>query len=254
MIVFAHRGASGYMPENTLDSFCLARKIGCDAIETDIHLTSDNQLVIIHDDDLSRTTNATGFVRDCTLSDIKRLDAGYWFTSNKRKYPFRGKGIRIPTLEEALREFPEMLFNIEPKELQDGMDRLLIDTLDKADALDRVIIATSNNWKFLQRIKAMCPSMRVNAPRQMVIRFWCSTLFSLHRFFRWDFYALQVPFAYKRIPIVSRRFIRSAHQSGKQVHCWTINNESDMKKLMEMGVDGIMSDYPDRVLKLLGRS
>ncbi|MBN1635702.1 MAG: hypothetical protein JW920_04280, partial [Deltaproteobacteria bacterium] len=188
-----------------------------------------------------------------SLSEIKRLDAGYWFTRDKIEYPFRGKDIRIPTLEEALREFPGMLFNIEPKELSDGMDRLLIDTLDKADALDRVIIATSNNWKFLQNIKARYPSMRVNAPRQMVMRFWLSILFGIHRFFRWDFYAFQVPFTYKKLPVVNRRFIRCAHQIGKQVHCWTINNESDMKKLMKIGVDGIMSDYPDRVLDLRDR-
>ena len=111
--VVAHRGDSKYYPENTIPAFISAREIGVDVIETDVHLTRDGKIVIWHDPTLERNTNGKGTIESHTLSELKALDAGYTFTEDGGKtYPFRGKGVQLATLDEALKALPDTRFNI----------------------------------------------------------------------------------------------------------------------------------------------
>ena len=118
-LVFAHRGGGGLYPENTLEAFRYSAKIGVDVLELDVHSTSDGALVVMHDGSVDRTTDGSGKISEMTLEAVKKLDAGYKFSSdNGLSFPFRGKGITIPTLQEIFDALPEMTFNVEPKQAE----------------------------------------------------------------------------------------------------------------------------------------
>jgi glycerophosphoryl diester phosphodiesterase len=244
-IAFAHRGGAALWPENTLAAFEGALALGYRYIETDVHITKDGRIVCFHDETLERTTSGHGPLAALTLEELRELDAGYHFTRDG-EHPFRGKGLTVPTLEEALALDPRLHLNLEIKPHQAKMEQALWDELDRLDAHDRVLVAAARDL-CVHRFRALRPRdpMPTSPGIRGVLRFWVGVRTGLARFDRCAFQALQVPPTYRGLTVVDRRFVDAAHRHGVHEHVWTIDDPDEMARLLDLGVDGVMTDRPD---------
>jgi glycerophosphoryl diester phosphodiesterase len=251
-LAIAHRGGSGLWPENTLYAFRRAVDLGVDVIEMDIHSTVDDVLVIMHDPTVDRTTNGEGAIRDLTLAEIQALDAGYgWSSDGGASFPFRGRGIQVPTLEEIFDSFPETRMNIEIKQ-NSSLVASLCRMLRDFEMEERVLVA-SFDGETMRSFREACPEVATSAASSEVRWFVRLNYFFLGKLYRADAHAFQVPDIPGNLEIVTPRFVKDAHGHNVQVHVWTVNEADQMERLLELGVDGILTDYPDRLLTLLGR-
>jgi glycerophosphoryl diester phosphodiesterase len=239
VLVVGHRGFSAAAPENTQASFKKAMEVGVDMIELDVHLSQDGQVVVIHDDTLNRTTNGKGKVVNYTLNELKQLDAGSWFGSQ-----FFGE--RIPTLKEVLElTHGQVLLCIELKvgdlgqyTLKDLADRSLQE-VEKAGMLSRVLFA-SFYLSAIERIREKNPGMPValiyskswSSPQEVTGGRPISVL-SFHG------------------TVLTQTNATKARQQGIKLLVWTVNTEEQMEHFLNMGVDGIITNYPDRLIKIL---
>jgi glycerophosphoryl diester phosphodiesterase len=232
VLLIAHRGASGHAPENTLAAFKKAVSLGATFIETDLQLTRDARLVAIHDDTVNRTTNGKGAVHDMTLADLRRLDAGSWFGSE-----FAGE--RIPTLDEVL-DFAkkyDVIFYLEMKPGGSfGGEHALIGALRGSGQIARTIVI-SFDAAILANVRKIEPTLMTGLLYDGQIEK------PLDR-------ALQVGARQLAIrgDLVNPGLLTAAREKDLQVVCWTVNHSAHMRLLMDAGVDGIMSDYPDRLI------
>ncbi len=252
-LVFAHRGGGGLFPENTLEAFEYSAKMGADVLELDVHSTADGTLVVMHDGSVDRTTNGRGKVSEMTLAEVKKLDAGYLFTSdNSATFPFRGKAITIPTLQEIFEKFPQMRFNVEPKQATPSITKPLCEMIRQHKMGDKTIVGSFRQTA-VDEFRAFCPEVATSATPSEVSEFLAMYKTGIASSYAPPFQALQVPVNAGFLNIVSKDFVEAAHRQNLQVHVWTINNPDEMQRLMEMSVDGIMTDYPDRLLEIVGR-
>ena len=249
--LFAHRGASGIRPENTLDSFAAGLEDGASILEMDVHASSDGHVVVIHDDTLDRTTDGTGAVSAYSLTELRKLDAGYRFGDGDGEHPYRGKGIRIPTFSEVLGAFPDTPLNVEIKQLDPPIEPLVFELLDRTRARDRVLLAAGED-AVMARIRAGDHALTGFSEAE-------ATEF-VGRCASGDFngygppgVALQVPHWYQGIEVVTPALVQCAHALDVEVHVWTVNEEIEIEALLDIGVDGIMSDFPGRVSYVLSR-
>jgi len=249
-LVFAHRGGGGLIPENTLEAFVYSARMGVDALELDVHSTADGTLVVHHDASVDRTTNGRGRVNELSLGAIRKLDAGFVFsTDGGRTFPFRGKGVTVPTLEEIFAALPEMMFNIEPKQHTPSIIAPLCALIRERKMTDKVIVGSFNQTT-IDDFRQTCPEVATSASPSEVSQFLALQKTGLGDSYSPPMQALQVPQNLGSLQIVSKDFVETAHRRNLKVHVWTINETADMQRLIEMGVDGIMTDYPDRLLKL----
>ncbi|MCZ7681661.1 MAG: glycerophosphodiester phosphodiesterase family protein [Sandaracinaceae bacterium] len=172
-IAFAHRGGAALWPENTRVAFEGALALGYRYVETDVHMTRDGKIVCFHDATLERTTNGRGRVADLDLAELSRLDAGYRFTPDGVTYPFRGRGLRVPTLEEALALSPDLRLNVEIKQASPAMERALWEEIDRLDAHERLLVAAAHD-PLVHRFRALRPRHDVPTSPGVrgVLRFW----------------------------------------------------------------------------------
>lgn len=247
-LLIAHRGGGGLAPENTIEAFRRAVEWWrADVLELDVRLTRDGEAVVFHDATLDRTTDGRGRVSEHRLSEIRRLDAGARFApAGGGGAPFRGRGVRVPTLEEVLRTFPVTRINIEIKDVH-GAPRVL-ESVREARAEQRVLIAAGE--RAARPPRSEWPHA-VSAAGEEVRRFLIHHRLRALRWHRCDVDALQVPERQGRIRIVTPRFVRDAHRSNLPVHVWTVDEEADMRRLLDWGVDGIVTDRPDRLARVL---
>ncbi len=250
-LVFAHRGGGGVFPENTLLAFEDSAKLGVDFLELDVHSTKDGTLVVMHDGSIDRTTDGRGKVSDFTLAELKKFDAGYLFTNdNNATFPFRGKGITIPTLQEIFDAFPQMKFNIEPKQATPSIITPLCEMIRQHKMTDRIIVGSFRQTA-IDEFRAACPEVATSASPAEVSEFLAMQKTGIADSYSPPFQALQVPANASFLNVVNKDFVTAAHNQNIQVHVWTINDEDEMKKLIDFGVDGIMTDYPDKLLKIV---
>jgi len=245
-IAFAHRGGALVWPENTLRSFEGAIALGYRYLETDLHVTADGVIVCFHDPTLNRTTEAVGRVKDLTFAELRALDAGYRFTlDGGRTFPFRGDAkAKVPSLEEALALHPDLKLNVEMKQRVPPMEALLWEALDRLDAHDRVLVAAAHD-PLVHRFRRLRDRAIPTSPGSRgVARFYLDTRLGVARRRRYPFAALQVPPSYDGLTLVDRRFVEAAHHHGIHVHCWTIDEPAEMHRLLDLGVDGVMTDRP----------
>lgn len=252
-IAIGHRGCAGERPENTLASFARALDDGAAILETDVRFTREAVPVLLHDPDVARVSDGTGRVRELTLDALERLDAGYHFSPDGGdSHPERGRGHRIPTLCEALAAFPEARFNLEIKEdVPGGIERTL-DVIAEASGAARTLLAAADEG-LMDRLRACAARLGVRvafgASAAEVGRFAVAAL-------RGEApapgpVALQIPPAFFGRPLVTAELVVHAHRHGVQVHVWTINEPDEMHRLLDLGVDGIISDYPARLAALI---
>ena len=241
--VFGHRGAAGLAPENTLPSFALGLALGADVLEFDVHASRDGVIVVIHDDTLDRTTNASGAVRERTLYELQQLDAGYHFSRDGRDFPYRGQGIHIPTLEAVLKRFPLAYCNLEIKQEDPPIAADVIDVIRRLDAQHRVLLAAEQDtiMQEIRRHAADIPtSFSAAEVADFITRLHAADLAGYHP----AGCALQIPPRHGSIELVTAESVAAAHRCGLEVHVWTINERKEMERLLALGVDGIMSDLP----------
>ena len=246
-LLIGHRGAAGLAPENTMPSFREAvERWAVDMIELDVRASADGHCVVIHDDTVDRTTDGTGPVAEKTLAELRSLDAGYRFTDDDGAHPFRGRGLTIPTLEEVLAAFPDTRFTIEVK--IGGAQPGMFDAIRSMDAADRVVVAgmdRADRTMFDDYDGARSGDNRT--VRSFVL------LHRLHLAWLWPRGAdvFQVPEAWESHRIVTPRFVRDARRRGVPVHVWTVNDPEAMTRLLRWGVDGLITDRPDRGARVL---
>lgn len=250
-LVMAHRGGAGLWPENTMYGFERAVDLGVDVLETEIHSTADNILVLMHDSTVDRTTNGSGPISAFTLEELKTLDAGYnWTADGGKTFPFRGSGITVPTLEELCTALPTVRFNLDIKQEKPSLVASLCKTIRTLDMVDRVMVASFSS-KVLKAFRRECPEVTTSAGTAEVALFYVLNLVFLGGVYRSGFEALQIPEYSYGLRVLTKRFVRTAHGLNLMVHVWTINETTDMQRLLGLGVDGIVTDYPDRLISLL---
>jgi glycerophosphoryl diester phosphodiesterase len=235
LLTIAHRGASGYAPENTLAAYRRAVAQGVTFIETDLHLTRDAHFVALHDETVNRTTNGQGPIQRMTLLEARRLDAGSWFGSE-----FIGE--RLPTLPEIL-DFAkkhDVVFYLELK--SDGFwggDHALINALRDSGEIPRVIVMAFDA-SILEGLRKIEPTLMTALLYDGTIENPLEKALSIG--------ARQIAV---KGDLMTPNFLSEAHKKDIQLVCWTINQPAHMRLLAAAGVDGIMSDYPDRLLAAL---
>jgi glycerophosphoryl diester phosphodiesterase len=250
-LAIAHRGGRSLGPENTLYTFKRAVELGANVLEMDLQTTSDGALVILHDRKVDRTTNGTGAVDGFTLSDLKKLDAGFrWSPENSRSYPMRNKGVTIPTLTEVFKDFPDTRINIEIKSSQVNTIQNLCRSIRDNRMSQKVMVACFDAGK-LGEFRSICPEVATSAGASEAAIFYWLQWANLESAYSPNAQALQVPETYGDHRIATRRFVDAAHARNMRVHVWTVNQVEAMQRLIDLGVDGIMTDYPERLVKIL---
>jgi glycerophosphoryl diester phosphodiesterase len=210
-LAIAHRGGRSLGPENTLYTFKRAVELGTDVLEMDLQTTSDGALVILHDRKVDRTTNGKGAVDSFTLSDLKKLDAGFrWSPDNSRSYPLRNKGVTIPTLTEVFKAFPDTRINIEIKSSQVNTIQNFCRTIRDHGMSEKVMVACFDSGK-LGEFRSLCPEVATSAGASEAAMFYWLQWAHLEPAYSPSAQALQIPEAYGKNRIATRRFLNAAH-------------------------------------------
>ncbi|GIP16627.1 glycerophosphoryl diester phosphodiesterase [Paenibacillus montaniterrae] len=237
IINYAHRGASGYCPENTMAAFQRAVELGATGIETDVQMTADGELVLIHDESLYRTTGVDKLVKDTTLAELQKLDAGAWFSNE-----FTGE--RVPTLDQLMElvKREQIMLNIEIKSgvvLYPDIERKVIEKI-RQHQLDQQCIISNFNHYSLAQCKAINPYIATGI------------LYMEGLYRPWD-YAATVGANALHAPkyAVTAEWVAEAKANGIIYNVWTVNEPQEMKALLAAGVAGIITDYPDRLQSII---
>jgi len=247
---FAHRGGRFVVPENTVHGFRRSLEIGTDILETDVYLTKDGHVVVLHDRTVDRTTNGSGNVKEMTLAELKQLDAAYRFSPDRGKtFPDRGKAITIPTVDEVFREFPNTPINIEIKDADPLIVKPLADLIRKYSR-EKLTVVVSSHESALKRFRELSPETYTGFTPSEASRLVFLTPED-EKTYQAPAVAIQVPMKARDIEVVTPETVALAHRLGLEVHVFTINNEETMRRLVRMGVDGIMTDRPDLLKEVI---
>ncbi|MFE4969296.1 glycerophosphodiester phosphodiesterase [Streptomyces sp. NPDC056660] len=233
-IAFAHRGGAADGLENTVAQFRRAVELGYRYIETDVHATADGRLVAFHDDTLDRVTDGAGRIGDLPWEDVRHARVA-------GREP-------LPLFEELLEEFPDVRWNVDAK--AEPALRPLLDLIDRTDSYDRVCVGSFSEARVLRAQRIAGPRLATSFGTRGVVglrlRSW-----GLPASVRRSAVAAQVPESQSGVPVVDRRFVRAAHARGLHVHVWTINESERMHRLLDLGVDGIMTDHIDTLREVM---
>ncbi len=246
--LFAHRGASARCPENTLEAFRLAWEAGAPYLELDVHLSADGRLAVIHDGSVSRTTGRRGRVRNMSLASIRALDAGHQYTRDGgRTFPFRGRGLTIPTLDEILETFPEARLNVEIKGSSEGVETAVAEAIRSFAAADRVVVAAREH-DIMERFRGLDGNVLTSFSKEEAREFIGRVREGALGDYQPTGVALQVPEYHGLRRVLSPAVIEAAHRLGVEVHVWVVNEPANITRLLDWGVDGVMTDDPARAL------
>lgn len=249
-LLMAHRGGAALAPENTLLAFRQAAEWwSADILELDVQVTADGEAVVIHDPTLDRTTDRAGPVSKLSLAAVQQADAGYRFSPDRRRgYPYRGAGVTIPTLEEVLRALPSMRLNVE---IKDGRaQRRVWEVVHAANASGRVLIAAGKGANRSRFARYAGP---VSASGAELRAFYLAHRLRLARRVRPSVDAFQMPERHGGRQVLTPRLVADAQAHNVAVHVWTVNEIGDMRRLLDWGVDGIVTDRPDLLAAELHR-
>lgn len=237
---FGHRGFSGNYPENTILSFRKAVEAGVDGIELDVHLTKDGEVVIIHDEAIDRTCNGTGLVADYTLKELKEFDASFKFTG------MYGRN-EIPTLREYfdLIKDTKVITNIELKtgiNTYPGIEEKTLKIIDEYGLRDRIIISSFNHYSVL-RMKALAPDMKYGFLEE-------SWVIDFPEYAK----AHGMDFVHPIFKAVTPEYAAATVKAGVGINTWTVNEEKDIREMIDRGVNAIIGNFPDRVARILNET
>ncbi|MEE8371106.1 MAG: glycerophosphodiester phosphodiesterase [Sphingomonadales bacterium] len=251
LAVIAHGGGEGHGPRDTMEAAFIALSMGADVIELNLWASRDGHLVTIHDPTIDGTTNGEGVVSEMSLAELREFDAGYHFRNEAGEASFRGKGVRIPTLVSYFAAFPQALYVLEIKQAEPRIAGKLCKIIKAAGLEDRVLVG-SFLVPELEAFRGACPEVATSLGEGEVKTYVFLDLIGLSNLVSLKASALQVPPKALGITILSKSFIEGAHARGLAVHAWTINDREEMAELVRMGIDGLITDFPDRAVKLRG--
>jgi glycerophosphoryl diester phosphodiesterase len=265
VIAFAHQGGSFEGPSSTLAAISQALTNGATAIELDVHATIDRQVIVCHDETVDRTTNHVGEIANLTLEQLREMDNAYWWIAgdavthgrSEDEYLHRAKApidrdFGIVTLEEVSLSFPGVLLNLDIKRSDPDVEpyeELLADELRRLGRADSVIVASFHDAA-IQRFRALAPEVATSAATGETAAFFFSLVDGESPVVA-PVCAFQVPATFGDVTVVDERFVRAAHDADVAVHVWTINEPGEMRRLLDLGVDGIISDTPTTLSELL---
>ncbi len=267
MLAYAHQGGAWESPSSTLFAIRRALAAGATAIELDVHATADGELVVCHDATVDRTTNASGLIAELTLAELRSLDNAYWFIPGadvtpgrpEGDYPWRGRApddpaFRIATLREVLEEFPGVILNLDIKQTAPSVapyEATLAELLAEYGRTDDVIVASFLDLA-TEVFAGLAPDIATSAGLLATAEFWRAIHEDreppAHRAV-----AFQVPERQGDLVVVDELFVTAAHERGVAVHVWTVNDTASMERLVDLGVDGIISDVPTSLVGVLQR-
>ena len=243
-LVYAHRGGAALRPENTIAAFDHGLSLGADGLELDVHLSRDGVVVVHHDRLLDRTTNARGPVAALTAAELAEVDAAARFSpAVAGDQSWRAQRVGIPTFWQVLERYPGVPLIVELKVGTPELAERVVALIRGAKAVDRVALGSFHGGA-LRRARQLEPAIRTGASRE-------ETRWALYRSWVWwplgrpRYQEFQVPETSGRTRVVSPRFIAHAHRAGAAVKVWTVNERADIERLLDWGVDGIISDRPD---------
>lgn len=270
--IIGHRGASGYAPEHTWASYERAMAMGVDYLELDVHMTADGKLVAIHDDTLDRTTNGQGPVKDHTVAELKTLDAGSWFNDAHPEYAnddFVGE--QMLTLKEVIDRYGHKIhYYIETKSPKDypEMQKALVSKLESEGLVQSgSVVIQSFSQDSLKEVHELNPDIPLvqllwysHGENSQKLEEWTGVTPSPDHITDTDFqaiadYAVGVGpnYMYKGEPVISSDFVDQAHANDLLVHTYTINKPEEMRRLIDWGVDGMFTNFPDVLSSIAGK-
>ena len=235
--VWAHRGASGYAPENTIPAFELALEQGADAFELDVQLTRDDEVVVIHDETLERTTDGHGWVADHSLEDLRRLDAGHGHD--------KFAGTRIPTLAEVfeLVRDGDTMVNVELKNSRmayKGLEERVLDLIARFGLGSRVVLSSFNHYSLRHLVHLGAPNV-------------LGALYSEPLWKPWQYAGrLGASALHPSLAATRRKVVEKSHEHGLAVNVWTVNEPDDIRRMVGLGVDAVITNYPNLARSLIG--
>lgn len=236
-LVIAHRGGAGRAPENTLAAFEQSAALGAAAIELDVRLSRDGEVVVIHDATVDRTTDGTGAVSSRTAAELGRLDAGHRFTPDAgRTFPFRGRGIGVPRLADVIARTGDVPLLVEIK-TADTL-RPTVDLIERLGATDRTVVAAMS-------VDAVAPARGGRLRTGAAAKDAAALLFAVRAPRALPYQALCIPPRYLGIPLPVGHLARRARRCGTATHVWTVNDPGQARRLWRAGVAGIVTDVPD---------
>lgn len=243
---FAHRGASGAFPENTLPAFLAAARAGIPYLELDVWATADGQIVTHHDQTLLRLCGDPRPLPELTLAELQSLDAGHTFSlDGDQSFPFRGRGVKIPTLTEVFAACPHSRFNIEVKDPNPAAAAATVQAIRSAGREAEVLLAAEDH-QILLRLRPLCPEIPTSLSFAEAAAFFSWLDGGCLQPYTPPGVALQIPEVYGSRQLITAESVAAAHAAGLEVHVWTVNQLADIQRLLALGVDGIMSDFPER--------
>lgn len=254
LLVMAHQGGEKLRPDNTMMAFQYAADLGVDVLEMDVHSTRDGVLVVMHDERVDRTTNGSGFIREMLITQIQGLDAAYhWPHDNPiGERPYRGQGVRVPELREVFMAFPETRLSVEIKQAEPSIVQPLCNMIREFERTDDVLVS-SFHADTMQEFREACPEVATAGTEPEIRAFFVLNTIGLGKVFQPTAEAFQVPEYSGMLHVVTDHFLAGAHRHNLDVHVWTVDDPADMQRLIDLGVDGIITNRPDLLLELLGR-
>jgi glycerophosphoryl diester phosphodiesterase len=267
IVAFAHQGGAFEGPSSTLFAIGQAIEVGATAIELDVHATKDRHIVVCHDETVDRTTNHQGEICEFTLAELREMDNAFWFIPGDaatpgqpaEAYPYRGRApheraFGIATLEEVARAFPSIPLNMDIKRTApevEPYEDLLASTLRNLELQDRVVVASFSDVA-IQSFRSIAPEFLTSAATDETAQFYFAVAAGAKPE-PLEGVALQVPASFGEIEVVTPAFVQAAHDQGVAVHVWTINDTAEMERLIDLGVDGIISDTPTSLVAVLAQ-
>jgi len=258
-MILGHRGAAGCAPENTLLSFSRCLEQGGHAIESDVQITADGVPVLMHDADVSRTTDGTGAVDSMTWAELEKLDAGHSCSIEDRgtselSHPgeFRGQGLQVPSLRQAFETFPDARFNLEIKTAANQALRGVVDMVDDFDRAGRTLL-TAGDAEIMRALRDTLRERKVDVATSASVSDVVAVVRSAVEGTAppAQVQALQIPSHFAGRELVAEAFVSHCRRHEIPIHVWTVNETAEMERLLDLGVDGLITDFPGRLARLL---
>ncbi len=253
VLVIAHQGGEALRPSNTMLAYRHALELGADVLEMDMHATADGVLVLSHDETVDRLTDGAGLIKEMSWAELQELDAGYlWSDDDGQTFPYRRQGITIPSLEEVFAAFPGVPMNIEIKQQEPSIVEPFCELI-RAYGREEQLLVASFHPAVMEEFRQACPGVATSGTEKEIRPFYVLNRLGISSVYTPPAEAFQAMEYSGGLHVVTAGFVRGAHRRNVEVHVWTVNETADMKRLLALGVDGLITDRPDRLLALLGR-
>lgn len=251
-LVISHgdEAGNGLYPGNTLLYLQKMVELGVDALEMDLNLTADGHLVLMHDNTVDRTSDGSGAIIGMTLDELRSLNVAHHWHGDGGHYPYRDRPLRIATIDEVFAALPQTPMIIELKNDDPRAARVLSGAIAEADCEARVIVSSFHRG-VIREFRRLSPRVATGATMPEALLFFLAQWFFAERLLSPAYQTMQLPMHYYGIPVFSPRFVRAARNCGLHISVWTVDREADMRDYIDLELDGIVTNRPDRLLSLL---